>query len=47
MAEVFEEECEPLGDGYLDRLLAREEFWALAAFDGEQIVGASRPTFCR
>jgi aminoglycoside 3-N-acetyltransferase I len=39
MAEVFEEEGEPLGDGYLDRLLAREEFWALAALDGDQIVG--------
>jgi aminoglycoside 3-N-acetyltransferase I len=39
MAEVFEEECQPLSDGYLDRLLAREEFWALAALDGEQIVG--------
>jgi aminoglycoside 3-N-acetyltransferase I len=39
MAEVFEEECEPLGDGYLDRLLSRQEFWALAALDGGQIVG--------
>jgi aminoglycoside 3-N-acetyltransferase I len=39
MATVFEEECEPLSDGYLDRLLVREEFWALAALDGEQIVG--------
>jgi aminoglycoside 3-N-acetyltransferase I len=39
MAEVFEEACQPLSDGYLDRLLAREEFWALAALDGEQIVG--------
>ncbi len=39
MAEVFEEAGQPLSDGYLDRLLAREEFWALAALDGEQIVG--------
>jgi aminoglycoside 3-N-acetyltransferase I len=39
MAEVFEEACEPLSDGYLDRLLAREGFWALAALDGEQIIG--------
>jgi aminoglycoside 3-N-acetyltransferase I len=39
MAAVFEEECGPLSDGYLDRLLAREEFWALAAFDGDQIMG--------
>ena len=39
MAEVFDEGCEPLGDAYLDRLLAREEFWALAAFDGDELVG--------
>jgi aminoglycoside 3-N-acetyltransferase I len=39
MAGVFEEECQPLSDGYLDRLLAREGFWALAAFDGEQVIG--------
>jgi aminoglycoside 3-N-acetyltransferase I len=39
MAEVFEEDCQPLSDGYLDRLLAREGFWALAALDGEQIIG--------
>jgi aminoglycoside 3-N-acetyltransferase I len=39
MAEVFDEECEPLSDGYLDRLLARDGFWALAAFDGEEIIG--------
>lgn len=39
MGEVFEEESAPLSDGYLDRLLTREAFWALAAFDGEQIIG--------
>ena len=39
MAEVFDEPCEALSDRYLDRLLAREDFWALAAFDGEQIIG--------
>lgn len=39
MAEVFEEECEVLSDGYVDRLLAREEFWAIAAFDDDQIIG--------
>jgi aminoglycoside 3-N-acetyltransferase I len=45
MAEVFEEESQPLSDGYLDRLLARDEFWALAAFEsargarGDRIVG--------
>lgn len=39
MADVFEEACQPLSDGYLDRLLGQEGFWALAAFDGEQIIG--------
>jgi aminoglycoside 3-N-acetyltransferase I len=45
MAEVFEEEPRPLSDGYLDRLLARDEFWAIAAFEsargdrGNRIVG--------
>lgn len=42
MAEVFAEEPRPLSDGYLDRLLARDEFWAIAAFEGDRgdrIVG--------
>jgi len=39
MAEVFEEECESLSDTYLDQLLAREDFWAIAAWVDEQIVG--------
>jgi aminoglycoside 3-N-acetyltransferase I len=39
MGEVFAEKCELLGDGYLDRLLAREDFWAIAAFVGDDIVG--------
>ncbi|MBC7880256.1 MAG: GNAT family N-acetyltransferase [Anaerolineae bacterium] len=39
MAEVFEEECEVLSDVYLDQLLACEAFWAIAAFDGDQIIG--------
>jgi aminoglycoside 3-N-acetyltransferase I len=39
MADVFEEECAALSDGYLDRLLAREGFWAIAAFEGDRIVG--------
>ena len=39
MAGVFESECEPLGDDYLDRLLEREEFWALAATVDDAIVG--------
>ena len=35
MAEVFEEEYERLGDGYVDRLLDRPDFWAIAAFVGD------------
>jgi aminoglycoside 3-N-acetyltransferase I len=39
MARVFEEECEPLSGGYVDRLLSREDFWVMAAFAGDEIVG--------
>lgn len=39
MAEVFEEEGEVLSDAYLDRLLAREEFWAIAALDDDRVIG--------
>lgn len=39
MAEVFEEDCEPLSDGYLNRLLSREDFWAIAAFAGDELIG--------
>ena len=39
MSDVFEEETERLGDDYVDRLLAREDFWVLAAFLGDEIVG--------
>jgi aminoglycoside 3-N-acetyltransferase I len=39
MAEVFEEGRQPLSDDYLARLLADPDFWVLAAFDGEQLVG--------
>jgi aminoglycoside 3-N-acetyltransferase I len=39
MADVFEEDCERLNDEYVERLLAREEFWAIAAFSGDEIVG--------
>lgn len=39
MAEVFDEGCEPLSDAYIDRLLAREDFWAIAAFAGDDVVG--------
>ena len=39
MAGVFGEECEPLSDAYLDRLLGRDDFWAVAAFAGDELVG--------
>ncbi len=39
MAEVFDEGCEPLSDAYVDSLLSREGFWAVAAFAGEELVG--------
>lgn len=39
MAEVFETESEELSDDYIDRLLGREDFWAIAAFADEDIVG--------
>lgn len=40
MAEVFEVENEELSDGYLDRLLGREDFWAIAAFgEHDRVVG--------
>lgn len=38
MARVFGEDSEPLGEDYLDDLLGREGFWALAAFIGPDIV---------
>jgi aminoglycoside 3-N-acetyltransferase I len=45
MAEVFEEESRPLADAYLERLLAREGFWALGAFiDGEAVGGVTAHT---
>jgi aminoglycoside 3-N-acetyltransferase I len=39
MAEVFEEPGGPLSDAYLEALLARPEFWAMAALSGDDVVG--------
>jgi aminoglycoside 3-N-acetyltransferase I len=39
LADVFEEHCAPLSDRYLHELLCRKDFWALAAFVGDDIVG--------
>lgn len=39
MARVFEEPSEPLSDEYLSMLLRRPDFWALAAFMDDELVG--------
>lgn len=39
MTEVFEDPGDPLGDDYLATLLARPDFWAFAAVDGDTVVG--------
>lgn len=39
MAQVFAEPASPLSDEYLKRLLGRAEFWAIAAFAGDDLVG--------
>jgi aminoglycoside 3-N-acetyltransferase I len=47
MEEVFAEDSadaspqaqQELGDAYVDRLLARDDFWAIAAFSGDEVVG--------
>jgi aminoglycoside 3-N-acetyltransferase I len=39
MAEVFDEPRDELADDYLDGLLERREFWAMAALAGESVVG--------
>lgn len=39
MAQVFEEECAPLSDRYLDQLLRASDFWAFAALLGNDVVG--------
>jgi aminoglycoside 3-N-acetyltransferase I len=39
MAEVFDEDHEDLSEGYVAQLLARHEFWVLAATLDEEVVG--------
>ena len=39
MAEVFEQPAGPLCDASIDRLLCRDDFWAVAAFVGEDLAG--------
>jgi aminoglycoside 3-N-acetyltransferase I len=45
MCEVFETPAEPLSDGYLNGLLSRADFWAMAAIsDGEAVGGLTAHT---
>lgn len=39
MATVFAVDNERLSDGYLDRLLSREDFWVIAALIENEVVG--------
>jgi aminoglycoside 3-N-acetyltransferase I len=39
MAEVFDEPSAPLSDHYLEQLLERPQFWAVAAFAEDQLAG--------
>jgi aminoglycoside 3-N-acetyltransferase I len=39
IADMFEGEHESLSDAYIERLLVRDDFWAVAAFRDGQIVG--------
>ena len=39
LANVFGEAHEPLGDAYLDRLLARPDLWVICAQVGDDIAG--------
>lgn len=39
MSKVFETEQHELDEAYVAGLLAREEFWALAATSGDELVG--------
>jgi len=39
MAAVFDERVRPLPDDYVDALLARPEFWALAAVEDDEPLG--------
>ena len=41
MAGVFEEPREELADDYVSALLSRPDFWAIAAIEGDAIVGGA------
>lgn len=39
MADAFDEPSEPLPDRYVEELMSDGSFWAVAAFDGDRVVG--------
>ena len=39
LAEAFQENCAPLSERHLSQLICRNDFWALAAFVDDTIVG--------
>jgi aminoglycoside 3-N-acetyltransferase I len=39
LAEIFENDAIPLSTPYLQRLLGRADFWAIAAFAGDRLAG--------
>lgn len=39
LVDVFDEDGDPPGDEYVAGLLGRDDFWALAAFLGAEVVG--------
>ncbi len=39
LAEIFENQATPLSSRYLQRLLARADFWAIAAFTDDLLAG--------
>jgi aminoglycoside 3-N-acetyltransferase I len=41
MAEVFDEPSAALSDGYLEQVLGRPQFWAMAAFAEDQLVAGA------
>ena len=39
LSSVFHEDTTPLNESYVQKLLSRDDFWAIAAFEGDEIIG--------
>jgi aminoglycoside 3-N-acetyltransferase I len=39
MADIFEEDRSDLSDGYIDKLLGNDDFWAIAAMSDGSVIG--------